>query len=462
MTDFSYEVRMRLIEKRRNRHGVITSCRVVWTVGGRIWRESFRTAALAEAFRSEVQVAARRGEAFLISTGRPASWARPAHAISWFEFTLGYVDSKWGRISPNSRRGIAEALVDVTDAMLARDGGPRQEDRRAALRWAYSERIRDGGNPPSDLEPTLLWLRTNTIAMAAFSDRTTAAKLARAALTRISQTKDGSPAAGNTANRKRMVLNNAMEYACETGILTQNPLTFVKWTKPRRLLSVDPRIVINADQARRFLTAVEAHSERGARLKAFFGVLYYAGLRPEEATELRRANVAHLPTAVGEWGELQLTHSQPRSGSRWTDSGRPRQRAPLKHRASGDVRRVPVHPELVGLLRSHLDCYVTKGPDSRVFTSRSGGPVTDRMYLKVFHEARTAAFTPAEAASPLMDVPYSLRHAAVSTWLRTTGDPVQVAQWAGHSVAVLLRVYAKCVHGTQTETLRRIFEATKS
>jgi hypothetical protein len=27
---------------------------------------------------------------------------------------------------------------------------------------------------------------------------------------------------------------------------------------------------------------------------------------------------------------------------------------------------------------------------------------------------------------------------------------------------VLLRVYAKCAHGAQTETLRRIFEATKS
>jgi hypothetical protein len=83
--------------------------------------------------------------------------------------------------------------------------------------------IRDGGNPPSDLEPTLRWLRTNTVAMTAFNDRTTAASLARAALARISQTKDGSPAAGNTANRKRMVLNNAMEYACETGVLTQNP-----------------------------------------------------------------------------------------------------------------------------------------------------------------------------------------------------------------------------------------------
>ena len=29
------------------------------------------------------------------------------------------------------------------------------------------------------------------------------------------QTKGGLPAAANTANRKRLVLNNAMEYACE-------------------------------------------------------------------------------------------------------------------------------------------------------------------------------------------------------------------------------------------------------
>ena len=64
------------------------------------------------------------------------------------------------------------------------------------------------------------------------------------------------------------------------------------------------------------------------------------------------------------------------------------------------------------------------------------------------------------AASPLLDVPYALRHAAVSTWLRTAGDPARVAEWAGHSVAVLLCVYAKCIHGMEEEVLQRIWDAT--
>jgi hypothetical protein len=36
----------------------------------------------------------------------------------------------------------------------------------------------------------------------------------------------------------------------------------------------------------------------------------------------------------------------------------------------------------------------------------------------------------------------------------------QVAEWAGHSVDVLLRVYAKCISGQQHEAKRRIEEAT--
>ena len=60
-----------------------------------------------------------------------------------------------------------------------------------------------------------------------------------------------------------------------------------------------------------------------------------------------------------------------------------------------------------------------------------------------------------------MTVPYALRHAAVSTWLRTTGDAALVARWAGHSVAVLLKVYAKTVDGAEQESLDRIWSATR-
>ncbi|MGI5206485.1 hypothetical protein ACQEU6_33545 [Spirillospora sp. CA-108201] len=36
-----------------------------------------------------------------------------------------------------------------------------------------------------------------------------------------------------------------------------------------------------------------------------------------------------------------------------------------------------------------------------------------------------------------------------------------MAEWAGHSVAVLLRVYAKCVAGQEDDAKRRIAEATR-
>jgi integrase len=63
----------------------------------------------------------------------------------------------------------------------------------------------------------------------------------------------------------------------------------------------------------------------------------------------------------------------------------------------------------------------------------------------VWAEARTLALTPAQVASPLAGRPYDLRHAAVSLWLAAGVPPPRVAERAGHSVEVLLRVYAKCL-----------------
>jgi integrase len=63
--------------------------------------------------------------------------------------------------------------------------------------------------------------------------------------------------------------------------------------------------------------------------------------------------------------------------------------------------------------------------------------------------------------TPLMSRPYDLRHAAVSTWLNAGVPAAQVAEWAGHSVDVLLRVYIKCIAGQQGEAKRRIEDATR-
>ena len=56
---------------------------------------------------------------------------------------------------------------------------------------------------------------------------------------------------------------------------------------------------------------------------------------------------------------------------------------------------------------------------------------------------------------------YELRHAAVSTWLNAGVPAAQVAEWAGHSTDVLLRVYVKCIARQQGEAKRRIEDAMK-
>ena len=82
------------------------------------------------------------------------------------------------------------------------------------------------------------------------------------------QTKDGRLAAPNTANRTRMVLHNVFEFVREIGVLDENPLKPVRLARPRTLSTVEPATVIDPEQAHRYLAAVEAHSERGRRLKA--------------------------------------------------------------------------------------------------------------------------------------------------------------------------------------------------
>ena len=80
-------------------------------------------------------------------------------------------------------------------------------------------------------------------------------------------------------------------------------------------------------------------------------------------------------------------------------------------------------------------------------------------YLNAWRNALTAALTPVQQRSPLAARPYDLRHAAVSTWLNAGVAAPQVAEWADHSVNVLLKVYAKCIDGQEDLARRRIAEA---
>jgi integrase len=188
---------------------------------------------------------------------------------------------------------------------------------------------------------------------------------------------------------------------------------------------------------------------------AFFACLYYAGMRPSEAASLRKAD-CHLPEKG--WGRIDLAETSPMAGVDWTDNGEVRQVQGLKHRAENEIRPVPIPPELVRLLRQHIDRYGV-AEDGRLFRAARGGHLSESAYGRVWRDARAKALTADQIRSPLAGRPYDLRHAAVSLWLNGGVPATEVARRAGHGVAVLLKVYAGCIDGEEAEVNRRIERA---
>lgn len=425
--------------------------RVRWAVAGQERRRGHRTAALADSFRSQLMTAARRGDAFDIATGLPLGMLRDEKAgVSWYEFACRYVDMKWPRAAATYRRGIAEALTSVTMEFLDTpvDKTAARACRSALLTWGFTPR-RGAPEQPENVTERLRWLARHTRPV---GDMLKHGEMRRL-LDAISLKLDGTLAAATVVNRKRAVLHNALEYAVELGLIGSNPVRTVVWKAPKRVVQVDRRSVPNPAQARQLLQAVNETPRSGPHLLAFFGCMYYSALRPEEAVNLKKPNL-DLPPDEG-WGWLILEKAAPDAGKTWTDSGEQRDLRQLKHRAVGQVRRVPCPPELVRLLKAHLATY---GVDKqgRLFRGERGGALATLTYSRVWDRARRRALGPEVAQTLLARRPYDLRHAAVSTWLAAGGEPVQIAEWAGHSVDVLLKVYAKCIDGQEHVTLARI------
>jgi integrase len=118
------------------------------------------------------------------------------------------------------------------------------------------------------------------------------------------------------------------------------------------------------------------------------------------------------------------------------------------------------HPELTRLMRHHLANFGQEG-DGRLFAGVRVGDLPTITYRRAWAIARQIALTPAEQASPLARRPYDLRHACLSTWLNGGVYPTQVAEWAGHRVDVLLRIYANCIAGQDELAKRRISDVLR-
>ena len=431
--EWSYTVRIWGIRKRPYRKPF----QLRWKVENEEQAESFLTFGLADSRRSQLVTAARAGEPFHIESGLPRSLFKQQEDVSWYQHARNYIEMKWDHSPASTRRTLAEAMATVTPALVKDTKGMADNRliRQALYSWAFNKKRWDE-EPPADIKTVLDWFERKSKPTSALADR----QLVRKALDALMKKLDGSTAASSSIRRKRAIFNNAIVYAVDAGLLTDNPIPYISWKLPEPVEEeVDPACVPDPEQAADLLAGVRAQDKRGRHLVAFFGCIYYAAARPAEVIGLRKDDCT-LPRRG--WGSLRLQETRPRSGAAWTDAGETHDRRGLKHRSRKAVRLVPIPPELVAMLRWHIEAYGS-APDGRLFRTLRGGLVQESGYGEVWARARRAALPPAAAASLMAKRPYDLRHAAVSTWLSSGVEPQLVAKRAGHSVAVLFRVYAK-------------------
>ncbi|MFF3454280.1 tyrosine-type recombinase/integrase [Streptomyces sp. NPDC002730] len=452
--DSTYSVKIWKIGTRKQARG--TTYTVRWTLDGREWRAPFTTHALADAFRSELVSATRRGEAFSLATGRPVSHQTGASGVNWYDFAVRFVDAKWLRTSGNNRKNVAKAFMTMTITLLrTQPSGFKAIEVRTALReWAFNTRRR--GEAPAEVTAILAWVERNTLTMAAWEDPQKVDEVLNAIGTKL----DGKPAAASSVKRNRRILNVAMEYAVHHKILRANPLPKGRGTAPKTSSAVDKRSLLNPSQAAGLLGWIRRRPRGGPRLHAFFATLYYAGSRPEEVVAMYVRDVT-LPDEGDEdqWGELAFHTARPEVGKQWTDTGEIHEKRGLKGRAEDDTRNVPCRPALTLILREHIKAEELK-PSDLLFPGEGGDMLAGSVFRRAWRTAREKVLSDDEAASPLGKRVYDLRHTCLTTWLNNGVPPAQVAEWAGNSVPVLLATYARCISG-QLKDLQKRIEATE-
>ncbi len=334
---------------------------------------------------------------------------------------------------PGRRAGHRHAAADPGN----RPQATGQQAACCPVRACLQPQQRQSRAPDLVTAGVLGWLEHASLPVSQLSDP----QVIRAALDGLCIRLDGSRAAANTVRRKRAVFHGALGYAAGLGLLPANPMGKVRWHAPRAAVALNPATVASPAQVR----GIPAQVMRARpELAAFFGCLYYAALRPEEAVALRRKDLI-LP-AHGR-GTIIVTTARPRTGTAWTSTGTPHEPRGLRHRPDGTIRVVPIPPVLVRMLRRHLHRFGT-APDGRLFRG-----------TRAWHAARQAALGPELAATALARRPYDLRHAALSLWLNASGAPAEVAARAGTSARVLHDVYLHCIGSHDDLFSQRIEDA---
>lgn len=240
--------------------------------------------------------------------------------------------------------------------------------------------------------------------------------------------------AATTTRRRRNLIKSVLDAATRRGHLDLNPMTKMEWRMPKRSVEIDISVVPSVADIMDVYNHIAGLDSPGRRYAAFFAAIGLSGMRPSEVAGL---HVSDLTLPEDGWGLARLRGALTTPGTRYSGTDGVTQSKGLKHRAVADIREVPLPPSLVAILRHHINDFATT---SLVFTNAAGAHITPHNYGKAWSRARAQLWP---APHPLSDARvYDLRHSAASTMLSAGINPAEVARRLGHSVDMLMKVYA--------------------
>jgi hypothetical protein len=199
------------------------------------------------------------------------------------------------------------------------------------------------------------------------------------------------------------------------------------WRSPRSPGSAGPRSAATPAEVQAILAEV---TRIRPELTAFFGRLYYAALRPAEAVARCVPAPAPCPQVAGD--SWQSQHPSPgQRGPGLATAPHANSEASSTAR-TGATRTVPIPPQLACLLRWHLQTFGC-ADDGRLFRGARGGPLSEGLYGRIWHQARAAAMPEDETGTQPARRPYDLRPRSP----RSAGQVLRLRRVCGNSGARL-------------------------
>lgn len=207
--------------------------------------------------------------------------------------------------------------------------------------------------------------------------------------------------ARNTLLRKIAALRSFAHYLVEQEELKQNPFTLLPAPKRERLL---PRF-LTTEEVDRLLDTAADKGQYAARNRALFELIYSSGLRRNEATGLKIADVDYINGVVKVLGK------------------------------GNKERYVPVTDEALKAIKDYLSTRPNPQPQDALFLNKNGTPLTGDGLAYIFKHLAIWSGVARKIS------PHSLRHSFATHLLNNGCDLRSLQEMLGHKSLSATQVY---------------------